>query len=140
MHPPWAWNLPLGLVLMACTSEGSAPTAFEATPSAVRSAGEERFGISGAPELGRGAVLEGRECNMGPAGSTFDSRITYSAGGSATLRCRTRTGDGPTRALLVRDELCAIPAPDGEVLFTFAMHFVWSPSGAATLVCHRTRR
>ena len=139
MRPPY-WYFAIGLVLAACTAEVSAPTAFDAARSATGNPRQAGFGISGARELARAAAVEGRECNMGPAGTTLDSRITYSSGGTATLRCRTKTAVGPRPAVRVRDELCAIPSPDGDVLFTFEMQFVWSPSGMATLFCHRTRR
>jgi hypothetical protein len=138
--PARDWYFPIGLLLTACTSEPAAPTAFEATHAAVGTVRREGFGVFGGREFARASVLEGRECNMGPAGTTLDSRITYSSGGNATLRCRTNTSVGPRPAVVLRDELCAIPAPDGDVLFTFEMQFVWSPSGTATLFCHRTRR
>jgi hypothetical protein len=68
---------------------------------------------------------------LGPAGTTFDSRITLSTSGDATLVCRLRTAEGPKPAFIVKGELCGIAGG-----LTTDMRFVWTPSGRATLVCH----
>jgi hypothetical protein len=128
MRPLLTWHFSLALCLMACGSE-STPTAVE-NPVILRDARQPAFGVSSGIRLLRATTIEGFECAMGPAGITFDSRITISNSGNATLVCRVRTVEGPKPALLVKDELCGILDA-----VTSEMHFVWAPSGRATLVC-----
>jgi hypothetical protein len=121
------------LALVACSSDSSTPTPFEATVPALRIARQSGFGTSPGISLARATVEEGFECGLGPAGSTTDSRVVFTSSGNVTLVCRANTGEGPKPAFIVKNELCEVFAG-----VTDDMHFVWAPSGRATLVCHLT--
>lgn len=131
MRKVLAGHLSLALCLMACGPESFAPTSVETAPPTLRAAAQPAFGVSAGFRLARATAIEGIACSMGPAGVTFDSRIVISSSGNAKLVCRLRTAGGPKPAFIVKDELCGIDAA-----LTTRMHFVWTPSGKATLVCH----
>jgi hypothetical protein len=130
MRPLHACHLSLAVSLLGCSSESSTPTGPK-TPLSLSAPYQPTFGMVSDLRLARATIIEGVECRMGPAGSTLDSRITVAPGGNATLVCRGTTAEGPKPALVVKDGLCGI---QGEV--TPELHFVWAPSGQATLVCH----
>ena len=131
MHRIVRGSFSFALALVACSSDSSTPTPFEATAPALRTARQPAFGIAPGISLARATVEEGFECAMGPAGITTDSRVVFTSSGNVTLLCHANTGEGPRPALIVKNELCGVFAG-----VTDHMHFVWAPSGSATLVCH----
>jgi hypothetical protein len=126
-----AVQLSLAVFLVACSADPSSPSAPPSSSRAPAAGHQPTYGAVVAIAAARAASDEGFACGLGPAGVTFDSRVTIASSGNATLVCRLRTPAGPKPALIVKGELCAV-----EGALTPHMHFVWAPSGQATLVCH----
>ena len=131
MHRLIMGTFSLTLALVACSSDTTIPTPFEAPATAVRPARQPAFGTARGITLARATIEDGVECGLGPAGVTTDSRVVFTSSGNVTLVCHANTGEGPKPAFIVKNELCNVFAG-----VTDDMHFVWAPSGRATLVCH----
>jgi hypothetical protein len=125
-----AAQVSLVVFMLACSGEASSPSTDDMQLARVLSP-RLTFGIVAEVSAARAASEEGFFCLLGPAGATFDSRVTIASSGNATLVCRVRTPSGPRPALVIKGEGCAAA---GTV--TTDMRFVWAPSGQATLVCH----
>jgi hypothetical protein len=124
-------QLPLAVFMLGCSAETSSPSNVETTQLARTAQPQGTFGALSGISVARAASEDGFPCGLGPAGITFDSRITFASSGNATLVCRLRTATGPKPSLVVKGEPCVV----GGVVTT-DMHFTWAPSGRATLVCH----